>query len=540
MKWFNEAVRGNGSSDVVTDLEGMYLQILNNLPDKIIKTDMDRRVQWVNQTIVDHQAKMDNQPAAIGRFCHDVLYGSSAPCEGCPREKAVTSKKVEHANVRYKMGHDTLVNHVTAVPLFNEHKNMIGMIEICRDITDQENQKKALERQKNELEDAKRSAEAANKEKSRFINNICHEIRTPLNGVMGMTQLLRVTELNDNQMEYVTLLNQSSIRLMQTVEAISEISKHEEIREKPSISVFSLDGLLDELSALFSLKADTNHLGLQFFYDSEIPKKLKGDAYRIYQAISNILDNAIKYTAQGKVLVSSHLVERTDTTVRLVIMIKDTGRGIPQEKIEHVFERFKSYEDQSGGELAGDGLGLAVTRHLMEVLGGSIEIDSEIGEGTRVKLNLPLEYLPETTQTVETETIREVGHHESPPTSRRRILIAEDEVMNRLTFKMVLKDEYELLYAKNGKEALEMFFTEKPDLMILDIMMPVMDGFKVLDEIEKKGIHVPIIACTARVFDTEPTYLTGYGFADYLAKPIMVDQLRQMVRRLLNTNLQAK
>lgn len=525
MKWFNEAVRGHQEIESSSQMEKMYREILDHIPDKIVRTNLDRRVEWANR-----MANESSTESVVGLFCYEVLYNHDCPCEGCPREKAVELLEVVTGMVQFEKEGEAHFNQVTAIPVISDEKVLLGMIEICRDVTDQVHQKKNAETQQRELEKAKKMADLANAEKTKFITNICHEIRTPLNGVMGMTQLLRVTELSDNQMEYVTLLNQSSIRLMQTVEAISEISKHDEIIENPSNSVFSLDGLLDELSALFALKADSNHISLQFFYDSEIPKRVNGDAYRIYQALSNIIDNAIKFTSEGKVIVSTHLLEKTDEEVEVLIMVKDTGIGISSEKIGGVFERFA--KEGSAGILnaPGMGLGLAITQHIVEVLGGRIELESEVNQGTRVKLFLKLKYLPDFINHAKSLEL-----HEQPlrREGKRRILIAEDEVMNRLTFKMVLKDYYELIFAKNGKEALELFALENPDLMILDIMMPVMDGFKVLDEIEKKGTHVPIIACTARVFDAEPAYLTGYGFADYLAKPVDVEQLKRMIKNHL-------
>lgn len=526
MKWFNEAVRGHQEIESSSQTEKMYREILEHIPDKIVRTDLDRRVEWANRAVNG----VSNEEETVGRFCYEILYGHENPCQGCPREKAVESLEVTSGMVQFEKDGIPHFNQVTAIPILEKDKDLIGMIEICRDVTDQVQQKRNAEIHQRELENAKKIADTANAEKTKFITNICHEIRTPLNGVMGMTQLLRVTELNDNQMEYVTLLNQSSIRLMQTVEAISEISKHDEIIETPSNSVFSLDGLLDELSVLFALKADSNHISLQFFYDSEIPKRVNGDAYRIYQALSNIIDNAIKFTSEGKVVVSTHLLEKTAEEVEILIMVKDTGVGIPSDKIGGVFERFAKEGSMGSLNSPGMGLGLAITQHIVEVLGGRIEIESEVDEGTRVKLFLRLKYLPDFINPTKN---LEVPEQPVRRDGKRRILIAEDEVMNRLTFKMVLKDTYELIFAKNGKEALELFVQEKPDLMILDIMMPVMDGFKVLDEIERKGAHVPIIACTARVFDAEPSYLTGYGFADYLAKPVDVEQLKRMIKNHL-------
>lgn len=516
-----------------SDGNSILLTILNAMPDMIFRIDLDFTVVWGNSAAIDRCNHL------VGNKCYEILNGRDEPCKGCSCPKSLETGQTETGIVdatAYRNGTPSFFENVSS-PLRSSTGEITGLIVISRDVTRRELATQKLEDYTIALQHAKHEAENANIQKSRFMANMSHELRTPMNGIMGMAQLLRMTNLDDSQRDYVTLLNQSCVRLVEIVDGISELSKNENHIEKSSRVLFSIKGIIDEMRSMFEVKAVKKGVVLKMDIDENMPEKVIGDSYRIHQALSNIIDNAIKFTEYGHVTLSAKLLGRTEEELNLLLTVTDTGSGIPAELLPSIFERFNNNVAVGDNETQHIGFGLSVTKHLVDIMKGDIAVTSNTAEGTIVTMRVTLGYVNEEKRKTEDKQ----GNHNAvksnanqPASGRRKILVAEDEVMNRLTFKMALKDDYDLVFAKNGKEAVDLYNKEKPDLVLLDIMMPIMDGFQVLDEIEKKGGNrVPVIACTARLVESEPEYLKGYGFNDYISKPVELSLLKKIIERHL-------
>ncbi|BEP30423.1 ATP-binding protein [Helicovermis profundi] len=374
-----------------------------------------------------------------------------------------------------------------------------------------------------------KTMQISNKEKSRFVTNISHEVRTPLNGMLGMVQLLKETELDSIQTEYVDILFDSSIKLTETINSILEISKLEEKKYKEEKKIFSIKDLINEIVNTYSNEINDKKLLVVFEIDDSLPQHFIGDLYSLRKVLVNIIDNAVKFTDKGKIEIKIGRIKYTKKRISVSIVIKDTGIGIPSDKYQYVFGRFNKLETK-GIKNKGVGLGLSIAREFINIMNGKIELDSKLGIGTEVKIELKLEHLKNeiTSKSTSKPEILNLNN-------RKKILVAEDELVGRITLKFMLREYYDLIFAKNGEECIENYIKEKPDLILMDIMMPIKNGFETLDEINhmKNKRKIPIIACTAKVMDTERNYLISYGFSDYISKPIDMKKLLLLIDKHL-------
>lgn len=380
------------------------------------------------------------------------------------------------------------------------------------DITDQ---------RKNELDLIK--AQEADKMKNAFIANMSHEIRTPLNAIVGFSHLISETDNASEAQEYLTIINNSSDQLLQLINDMLDFAKIESGALNYSRSWVDLKDICHNVYVTQSLKM-TSDVAL-LFSDVFFPSvKVFTDAQRVEQVLSNLFSNAIKCTTNGFISLS---YEVEDTFV--CISVKDTGVGIPPEKQALVFERFVKLDSFRQGT----GLGLAICKMIVEKLGGEIGLESEPGKGSTFWFTLPL--------TVEKESIEQEveaipADQETIPDAlpgQYTILIAEDVFENYLLLQAILKSHYRLLYASDGLQAVELYRKYKPDLVLMDIKMPVMDGFAATLEIRKLSSGVPILALTAFAFDKEKEKAKECDFTDYLVKPIDIPMLKYKIKQYL-------
>ncbi len=379
----------------------------------------------------------------------------------------------------------------------------------------------------------------AEKAKSEFIANTSHEIRTPMNGIIGMIQVLEHTSLDDKQRELLHYMRTASEQLLKVVDGMLTLSNIERETLQVIEEEFSVLEFVKNTVSSKEKMAIQKGLTLDYTIGNHVPEVIVLDKYRLSQIVSNIIDNAIKFSRIGSVELQCDSELSEDHKRILVLRITDTGIGIPEGKLSHIFDVFNQVDGSSTREYGGVGLGLSVSKRLTELMGGSISAESHVGSGTSVIVKIPVrncESEPSFNKQEEAET----GPYSAGKKTeeRKRILVAEDEVLGRITMKFMLKDRYEVIFAKNGRQAVDLYFEHQPDLVFMDIMMPVINGFEAFDEIEKKtsGKRVPIIACTAKVIKTEKEYLVSYGFDDYISKPIDMKRLQQLIEKHLNGN----
>ncbi|WP_370860332.1 ATP-binding protein [Parabacteroides faecis] len=377
------------------------------------------------------------------------------------------------------------------------------------------------EQRQNELDLIK--AREADKMKNAFIANMSHEIRTPLNAIVGFSRLITETDNDSEQQEYLTIIDNNSSLLLQLINDILDFAKIESGTLNYNISYVDLKDICHEVYVSQSLKM-TSDVALLYNGDLLPSVRLQTDAQRVEQVLLNLLSNAIKCTNQGFISLSYKL---EDGFVR--VSVTDTGIGIAREKQNAIFDRFVKLDEFRQGT----GLGLSICKMIIEKLGGEIGVESEQGKGSCFWFTLPLS-VPLAFPDEEDDNISDNIPEALP--GQYTLLVAEDVLENYLLLQAVLKQQYRLIYATNGRQAVQMFKKYEPDLILMDIKMPVMDGFAATREIRELSSDVPVMALSAFAYDKEKEKAKECHFNDYLVKPVDIPLLKYKIKYYLNKN----
>ncbi|MBE8362734.1 hybrid sensor histidine kinase/response regulator [Leptospira borgpetersenii] len=378
-----------------------------------------------------------------------------------------------------------------------------------------------------ELIQAKEIAEKASKVKSSFLANMSHEIRTPMNGVLGMVQLLGTTKLNDEQKEYIQILSISAKSLLQIINDILDFSKIEAGKISLDKEVFSIHSVLDEIHDLLYSLAKQKRIGLRLEGKSEIQEYVYGDQLRLRQILWNLTGNGIKFTNHGEVVLNVSQKNISKDKISIKFTVSDSGIGIPLEKQKQVFDAFSQSDTSTARKFGGSGLGLSITKQLVELQGGTLNLESKESYGSKftftITYDIPSE--SEIEKILEAEKTKDLESAYSNATSQSmKILVAEDNETNCLLIERALKKlGYDPVVVHNGREVIEKMQLDFFDMILMDIHMPEVDGIEATKWIrsQKQNTEFPIIiALTADVIESNKEVYISKGMNDYLTKPL--------------------
>jgi len=394
-----------------------------------------------------------------------------------------------------------------------------------------ENQREKLV---DELELERVRAEEANRAKSQFLANMSHEIRTPMNGIFGLTKIMLKGELSRESRQHAELIQTSSETLMGLINDVLDISKIEAHKLEISYQSVELSKLITELMGLLKPGTDAKNIRLKYERADDIPKWAMLDSLRLRQILLNIVGNAIKFTHEGEVSLIVEMSNDPDTIEKTVIdgwdgsllhfIVRDSGIGIPPEKIDSIFEQFSQVDSTLSRQHGGSGLGLAISRELIEMMGGRISVESVEGEGSTFHLYIPL---------IEAESEVDADIAQLPEQFDLNVLVAEDDRINRFVVTRFLVDlGCRVECVENGEKAVQAATSGKYDLLLMDLHMPLMDGRQATQAIRKLDTPVakiPIIALTANVISGEREACLAVGMDDFVMKPLQSERLREVL-----------
>lgn len=373
-----------------------------------------------------------------------------------------------------------------------------------------------------ELINAKNRAEESNRLKSAFLANMSHEIRTPLNAIVGFSGILASTEEEEEKQEYVSIIENNNTLLLQLISDILDLSKIEAGTLDLHYSNVEINDLMRELENSCQLKLKSDNVKLEFVAPEE-PCFANIEKNRLSQLIINFVTNAIKFTSQGSIRFG---YERQNN--ELYFYVTDTGCGIPQDKLDSIFGRFVKLNSFAQGT----GLGLSICRTLINHMGGKIGVESEEGKGSTFWFTLPYKQI-EAIEKAPQKKIQSI----TIAKDKLIILIAEDNESNYKLFESILKYDYHLIHAWDGQEAVNMFKEYDPQIVLMDINMPVMDGYEATKEIRKYSAKVPIIAITAFAYASDEQRVMASGFDGYMPKPINARLLKAQLMDIMQKRI---
>ncbi len=449
---------------------------------------------------------------------------------------------------------------ISITPITNDDGVITHFTAIERDITDRKNSEQELQREKDKAEkevaerkrietqvqeytdklemmrfdadEARKKAEAANQAKSEFLANMSHELRTPMNGIIGMSEFLLDSDLDADQRDNAKTLHGSSQNLLSILNDILDISKIEAGELDVETVPFHVDTAIRQIVQLFLPIATDKGVILDFDKGVDIPSVVTGDLGKFQQILRNLISNALKFTEKGSVIVS--LAKGRGRF--LEVAVRDTGIGISHDKLDDIFEKFTQADSSVTRQFGGTGLGLTITEQLVELLGGEISVESDLGEGSVFKFEVPLDVAAKDLQAVNLYDATKGHEHTELPKNIRLLAVDDHPINQKFVMKLLTKLGFSNVdLAENGREALDMIAANTYDLVLMDCQMPELDGYQAATKLRQieagTGRHLPVIALTANAMVGDRDKCLKAGMDDYLSKPIEPEKLVTIIKQ---------
>ena len=491
--------------------------ILTEMEDAVVVLDYRRGFQEANKAAIALFPELAKTP--FGQLVGNKVFNSLFENGG--------NEDIE-LNGRY---YDVHINELYARNGISS--NFIGYSIIFFDITEKKAQLK-------NLEELKEAADTANKAKSAFLANVSHEIRTPINVVLGMSEVILRDYDEPKLLEYAQNISNASESLLELINDILDFSKIESGKVTLSNSEYRVDEFFKDVIMAFENKKDEKNLSFTTDISKNIPLRLFGDVMRIKQVATNLLSNAFKYTREGGVTFRATFEKISEERGNLILSVEDTGVGIKKEEIDKVFDLFVRLDERLNRSVEGTGLGLNITKELVDKMGGEIKVYSEYGKGSAFTVIIP-QYI----RSAEGEIIGELkdksiikertGIGFSAPSAK--ILVIDDSKTNLIVAKALLRDtKAEITTGTSGNDCLNMIMNQRYDVIFLDYRMPEMDGVETLHKMQKMNhlcMETPVIMLTANAANDAKEYYLREGFSDFLSKPITEQAITSMLKKYL-------
>lgn len=462
-----------------------------------------------------------------------------------PEDKELTLQKVAEGKVfpgtyevdyRIRRANDGAIVWIKSTGLYHYDKLGIAytFTGISIDISEQKRIDAELKEAKSKAETDKKIADHAVMAKQQFLSNMSHEIRTPMNAIIGFTKVLMKTDLSEKQKEYLQAIQSSGDNLIVLINDILDLAKVDAGKMIFINAPFKMSESINTILHLFETKIQESNLELVKEYDVRIPEDLLGDSVRFHQILINLLGNAVKFTSKGKIKVQANLLSEDEEKVTVEIKVSDTGIGIEKNKIATIFENFEQANSITSCLYGGTGLGLAIVKQLVEQQGGTISVESDVTKGSTFCFSLSFyKNQIDGSITVAEDEKKELKNE----IKKLKILVVEDVQLNQLLLRTILDDfKFEWDMADNGKIAIEKLETNSYDIILMDLQMPIMNGFEATEHIRNKmNLQTPIIALTADVTSVDVEKCKCVGMNDYISKPLDEKLLYSKILDLINT-----
>ncbi len=483
--------------------------------------DLDVKLNYVNSSFI-RLLGYDNYEEVIGK---DIRVFLDNPKKGKEILDSIESINHWHGEtLLYKKDGSLLDCHVTVNKIYSEEEEQIGIMISFMDIS----KRKKTEQ---ELLTAKKEAEKASMAKSNFLANMSHEIRTPINGIQGFLYLLENTKVDKEQMKYINYIKVSTETLLTVINDILDVSKIEAGKLVFENITFNLYDILKETFVPFTELAKNKGLSLSLNINDDVPKFVSGDPTRLKQVIINLLSNAIKFTNQGFVELTVGLEIKTANNYNIQFTVKDSGIGMNQETLNSIFTPFSQADASSTRKYGGTGLGLTICKSIVELMGGKIAVESQENKGSTFTFNVILKEVKKNNIIISKNNDEKIEIEQG---NYLKVLLVEDNEINRSFLTMFFEmNKIHCDIVVNGREAVEACSKAKYDIVFMDCLMPVMDGYEATQKIRslENGHHPIIIAMTACAMKGDIEKCLAVGMDDYLGKPIDFKQLTEMINK---------